>query len=107
MTRHHHEDILHDTDHHLATYRRAVAAVFAQTYEDNRLEAESLLAEADCLLCLTRCLSGLVTWLDTDAHAVGTRMAATEELVDLLGTEPPDYWDAQAPAAPDDLGLLS
>jgi hypothetical protein len=106
MTRHHHEDVLHDASHHLAIYRRAVAAVFAQTYEGNRLEAESLLAEADCLVCVTRCLSGLVARLDGDAYAVGTRIAASEELVVLLGAEPPDYWDAEAPVAPDDFGLL-
>ena len=66
----------------------------------------TLLAEADCLLCVTRYLSGLVARLDGDAYAVGTRIAASEELAVLLGAEPPDDWDAEAPAAPDDLGLL-
>ena len=57
-------------------------------------------AEATVWVSLTR--------LEADAYAVGTHIAASEELVVLLGAEPPDYWDAGASAAPDDdLGLLS
>lgn len=106
MTGHHHQPVAHNDEHHLAICRRAIATVFTQTFWGYRLEAEALVADAECLLCLTRCLAGVVARLDGDAYAVPTRGAVTDELAELLGTGPPDYWDQEIPTPPANFGLL-
>jgi hypothetical protein len=98
--------MLHDANHHIGTHRRALAVVLELTLAGNHLGAEALLAESECLLCVTRVLVILLAAVDGDAYAVATIGAAHDNLERGLGREPPLWWGVQTPAVSSDLGLL-